>query len=100
MKGVRTHTDAVYFCKAVILTTGTYLRGRIIIGDISLSGGPDGLFPAGKLSGSLKEKGIELMRFKTGTPGKGEQAHHRLYQDALNSPETIRLSHFLLIMKV
>lgn len=68
--GVKTHTGAVYLCKAVVLTTGTYLKGRIIIGDVSYSGGPDGLFPANKLSDSLKEKGIELMRFKTGTPAR------------------------------
>jgi tRNA uridine 5-carboxymethylaminomethyl modification enzyme len=68
--GVKTHTGAVYHCRAVVLTTGTYLRGKIIIGDVSYSGGPDGLFPANKLSGSLKEKGIELMRFKTGTPAR------------------------------
>ena len=68
--GVKTHTGAVYLCKAVVLTTGTYLKGRIIIGDVSYSGGPDGLFPANKLSDSLKEKDIELMRFKTGTPAR------------------------------
>jgi tRNA uridine 5-carboxymethylaminomethyl modification enzyme len=68
--GVKTHTGAVYHCRAAILTTGTYLRGKIIIGDVSYSGGPDGLFPANKLSDSLKEKGIELMRFKTGTPAR------------------------------
>lgn len=68
--GVRTHTGAVYRCRAVVLTTGTYLRGKIIIGDVSYSGGPDGLFPANKLSESLKEKGIEIMRFKTGTPAR------------------------------
>lgn len=68
--GVKTHTGAVYHCRAVVLTTGTYLRGKIIIGDVSYSGGPDGLFPADRLSGSLKEKGIELMRFKTGTPAR------------------------------
>ncbi|MGI6668250.1 MAG: tRNA uridine-5-carboxymethylaminomethyl(34) synthesis enzyme MnmG [Acetivibrionales bacterium] len=66
--GVKTHTGAVYHCRAVILATGTYLKGRIIIGDVSFSSGPDGLFPANKLSECLKEKGIELMRFKTGTP--------------------------------
>lgn len=66
--GVKTHTGAIYYCGTVILTTGTYLRGRIIIGDVSYSGGPDGMFPANMLSDSLKEKGIELMRFKTGTP--------------------------------
>jgi tRNA uridine 5-carboxymethylaminomethyl modification enzyme len=68
--GVKTHTGAIYKCKAVILTTGTYLKGRIIIGDISYSGGPDGLFPANKLSDSLLEMGIELFRFKTGTPAR------------------------------
>jgi len=70
VKGVKTHTGAVYHCKAVILTTGTYLKGRIIIGDVSYSSGPDGLFPANRLSDSLREKGIELMRFKTGTPAR------------------------------
>ncbi len=68
--GVKTHTGAIYKCKAVILTTGTYLKGRIIIGDISYSGGPDGLFPSNRLSDSLKEHGIELLRFKTGTPAR------------------------------
>lgn len=68
--GVKTHTGAIYKCKAVILTTGTYLKGKIIIGDISYSGGPDGLFPAGRLSSSLIDNGIELMRFKTGTPAR------------------------------
>ena len=68
--GVKTHTGAVYRCKAVILTTGTYLKGKIFIGDISFSGGPDGLFPANRLSDSLREKGIRIMRFKTGTPAR------------------------------
>ncbi|MDP4091933.1 MAG: tRNA uridine-5-carboxymethylaminomethyl(34) synthesis enzyme MnmG [Bacillota bacterium] len=68
--GVKTHTGAIYKCKAVVLTTGTYLKGKIIIGDVSYSGGPDGLFPANKLSDSLLEKGIELFRFKTGTPAR------------------------------
>lgn len=68
--GVKTNTGAVYKCKAVIITTGTYLKGKIIIGDFSYSGGPDGLFPANKLSDSLRENGIELLRFKTGTPAR------------------------------
>jgi tRNA uridine 5-carboxymethylaminomethyl modification enzyme len=68
--GVKTHTGAVYHCKAVVLTTGTYLKGRIIIGDVSYSGGPDGLFPANRLSDSLLENGIGLYRFKTGTPAR------------------------------
>ncbi|HOM02268.1 MAG TPA: tRNA uridine-5-carboxymethylaminomethyl(34) synthesis enzyme MnmG [Acetivibrio sp.] len=68
--GVKTHTGTIYKSKVVILATGTYLKGKIIIGDVSYSGGPDGLFPANKLSESLKEMGIELMRFKTGTPAR------------------------------
>ena len=68
--GVRVHTGTIYRCKAVVLTTGTYLKGRIIIGSTSYSGGPDGLFPAGRLSGSLLELGVRLMRFKTGTPAR------------------------------
>ncbi|KNY29733.1 tRNA uridine-5-carboxymethylaminomethyl(34) synthesis enzyme MnmG [Pseudobacteroides cellulosolvens] len=68
--GVKTHTGAIFRCKAVILTTGTYLKARIIIGDVSYSGGPDGLFPANKLSDSLKELDLEIFRFKTGTPAR------------------------------
>lgn len=68
--GVRSHLGTVYKTKAVILTTGTYLNARIIIGDVVHSGGPDGLLPANRLSESLKELGFELMRFKTGTPAR------------------------------
>lgn len=68
--GVKTHTGAIFECKAIVLTTGTYLQGRIIIGDISYSGGPDGIFPANKLSASLMDLGIDLLRFKTGTPAR------------------------------
>lgn len=68
--GVKTHTDAIYNCKAIILATGTFLKGRIILGDISYSGGPDGLFPANRLSDSLSDMGIRLYRFKTGTPAR------------------------------
>lgn len=70
IKGVRVHTGTVYNSKALILTTGTYLKGRIVIGGHSFSSGPDGLLPADRLSDSLKELGIELMRFKTGTPAR------------------------------
>lgn len=70
IKGIKTHTGAMYNVKAVVVTTGTYLRGKILIGDISYEGGPDGLFPANKLSQSLKGLGISLMRFKTGTPAR------------------------------
>ncbi len=68
--GVKTHTGAIFECKAIVLTTGTYLQGRIIIGDVSYSGGPDGIFPANKLSASMIELGIELLRLKTGTPAR------------------------------
>lgn len=68
--GVKTHTGAIFECKAVVLTTGTYLKGRIIIGDVSYSGGPDGIFPANRLSASLMDLGISLLRFKTGTPAR------------------------------
>ncbi|HOJ11401.1 MAG TPA: tRNA uridine-5-carboxymethylaminomethyl(34) synthesis enzyme MnmG [Clostridiales bacterium] len=67
---VKTHTGAKYLCKTLILATGTYLKGKIIIGDVSFNSGPDGLFPANKLSDSLRENGVELFRFKTGTPAR------------------------------
>lgn len=68
--GVQTQIGGTYNCKCVIMTTGTYLKAKIIIGDVNFSGGPDGLFPANKLSDSLKSLGIELFRFKTGTPAR------------------------------
>jgi tRNA uridine 5-carboxymethylaminomethyl modification enzyme len=68
--GVKTHTGAIFECKTIVLTTGTYLQGRIILGEVSYSGGPDGIFPANKLSASLLDLGINLLRFKTGTPAR------------------------------
>ena len=68
--GVVTHTGTEYGCKAVILTTGTYLKGKIIIGDVAFSSGPDGIFPANRLSDCLEEMGVTLMRLKTGTPAR------------------------------
>ncbi len=68
--GVKTNTNAIYNCKVAIVCSGTYLKGKIIIGEINFEGGPDGLFPANKLSECLKNKGIEIMRFKTGTPSR------------------------------
>lgn len=70
VRGLRVRTGTIYLAKAVILTTGTYLNGRIIIGNTSYSSGPDGLHPANILSENLKSLGIELMRFKTGTPAR------------------------------
>lgn len=68
VKGVITSTGAEYYSETVILTTGTSLRGKIIIGDLIYESGPNNQQPAVKLSGSLKETGLELVRFKTGTP--------------------------------
>ncbi|MBT9172456.1 MAG: tRNA uridine 5-carboxymethylaminomethyl modification enzyme MnmG [Syntrophomonadaceae bacterium] len=66
--GVVTRTGAVCQASAVVLTAGTYLRGRIIIGPLSYSGGPGGQLPSTALAGSLKKQGLSLLRFKTGTP--------------------------------
>ena len=68
--GVESETGEVYRAKAVILASGTYLRGRIIIGESTYDGGPNGQRAAMKLTDSLKEAGIRLMRFKTGTPAR------------------------------
>jgi tRNA uridine 5-carboxymethylaminomethyl modification enzyme len=67
-KGVITHTGAHYYAKTVVITTGTFLRGEIIIGDIKYSSGPNNQQPSIKLSEHLEELGFELVRFKTGTP--------------------------------
>ncbi|MDO9491500.1 tRNA uridine-5-carboxymethylaminomethyl(34) synthesis enzyme MnmG [Acetobacterium sp.] len=68
--GVMVNTGAVYNCQAAIICSGTYLKGRIIIGDVQYDGGPNGLFPAMVLSDSLEKNGIALQRFKTGTPAR------------------------------
>lgn len=70
VKSVVTHLGAVYDVDAVIICTGTFLRGRVIVGDVAYSSGPDGIFPANELSKCLKDAGIPLMRFKTGTPAR------------------------------
>jgi tRNA uridine 5-carboxymethylaminomethyl modification enzyme len=70
VKGVLTKNGAYFAAKAVVLATGTYLRSRIIIGEVNYSGGPSGLFPANELSQSLIDAGINLRRFKTGTPAR------------------------------
>jgi len=67
-KGVITQTGAEYHAKAVVLTTGTFLRGKIIIGDLSYSSGPNNQQPSIQLSEHLQELGFDLVRFKTGTP--------------------------------
>lgn len=70
VKGVKTYSGAEYRTKAVILCTGTYLKARCIYGDISNETGPNGLQAANYLTNSLKELGIEMYRFKTGTPAR------------------------------
>ena len=67
---VTTNVGAVYNVKEVILCTGTYLKGKIFIGENSFEGGPDGVFPANKLSSVLEKLNIKLLRFKTGTPAR------------------------------
>ena len=66
--GVQTRTNAIFRCQAVVAATGTYLEGRIIIGDCQYSGGPDSMFPSQGLADSLRGLGLPLQRFKTGTP--------------------------------
>lgn len=68
--GVVVETGEVYTCKAVVLASGTYLKGRIIIGENTYDGGPNGQRAAIKLSSCLLKAGVELMRFKTGTPAR------------------------------
>ncbi|MBR5155845.1 MAG: tRNA uridine-5-carboxymethylaminomethyl(34) synthesis enzyme MnmG [Clostridia bacterium] len=68
VESVETRMGAKYLCRAVIISTGTYLKSRIIIGEFSQESGPDGVFPATELSQNLRDIGVELVRFKTGTP--------------------------------
>ncbi|MBQ2662746.1 MAG: tRNA uridine-5-carboxymethylaminomethyl(34) synthesis enzyme MnmG [Clostridia bacterium] len=75
--GVVTHMGAEYTVKAVIVASGTYLKGKILIGSYSRESGPDGMFPANELSENLRRIGVELTRFKTGTPA-------RIHADTLN----------------
>ncbi len=70
VKSVETNIGAIYNVKSIILATGTYLKGKIFIGETSFESGPDGVFPANKLSKCLKELGINIVRFKTGTPAR------------------------------
>ncbi len=65
-----TRLGADYICKKVILATGTFLRGRVYVGEVNYESGPDGSFPANQLADSLKELGLPLRRFKTGTPAR------------------------------
>ena len=70
VESIETSVGAIYNVKAVIVATGTYLKGKIFIGEFSQESGPDGVFAANKLSECLKEIGVKLIRFKTGTPAR------------------------------
>ena len=73
IKGVKTFSGAIYHAKAVVLCTGTYLRARCIYGDVSNPTGPNGLQAATHLTDSLIANGIEMVRFKTGTPARADK---------------------------
>ncbi len=70
VKAVETNIGAIYNVKAVVIATGTYLKGKIYIGEVNFESGPDGVFPANQLSNCLEKLGINLVRFKTGTPAR------------------------------
>ena len=70
VKSIETDVGAIYNVKSIIVATGTYLKGKIFIGDFSKESGPDGVFPANRLSECLKKLGVNLIRFKTGTPAR------------------------------
>ena len=70
VKSIETNIGAIYEVNSIIVATGTYLKGKIYIGETSFESGPDGVFPANKLSEAFKREGIELVRFKTGTPAR------------------------------
>lgn len=70
VKSIETNIGAIYDVDAIIIATGTYLKGKIFIGENSFESGPDGVFPANKLSECLKNLGVNLVRFKTGTPAR------------------------------
>ena len=70
VKSIETSVGSIYNVKAVIVATGTYLKGKVFIGDFSQESGPDGVFPANRLSECLKKNGVKLVRFKTVTPAR------------------------------
>ena len=70
VSAVVTQLGARWDCKAAIICSGTYLRGKVIVGEVSYSSGPDGMLPANELTANLEREGIVMMRFKTGTPAR------------------------------
>ncbi|MBA2939390.1 tRNA uridine-5-carboxymethylaminomethyl(34) synthesis enzyme MnmG [Paenibacillus sp. CGMCC 1.16610] len=81
IKGVITKTGAEYYAKAIVLTTGTYLRGKVIMGELMYESGPNNQQPSVKLSESLRKLGFDLVRFKTGTPP-------RVHKDTIDFSKT------------
>ncbi|MFF2092085.1 tRNA uridine-5-carboxymethylaminomethyl(34) synthesis enzyme MnmG [Paenibacillus sp. NPDC058174] len=79
--GIVTSTGAIYRAKAIVITTGTYLRGKIIMGELMYQSGPNNQQPSLKLSASLKDQGFDLVRFKTGTPP-------RVHKDSIDFSKT------------
>jgi len=93
VKGVVTKTGAEYGAQSVVLTTGTYLRGRIFIGDVNYVSGPNGQMPALKLTDSLLDLGFELVRFKTGTPPR-VNGNTIQFDDLTIQPGDVEPQHF------
>lgn len=75
-----TRLEEQFTAKAVVLATGTFLKGRVFVGDVSYDSGPDGLFPAVGLTDSLQRLGVSLRRFKTGTPARVLPVQHRFFR--------------------
>ena len=96
LKGVKTYSGAVYHCKAAVLCTGTYLRARCIFGDVSNNTGPNGLQAANHLTDSLKALGIEMLRFKTGTPARVDRRSidFSKMEEQLGDPRVVPFSFF------
>lgn len=92
--GVVSVTNAVYKAKAVIIATGTFLNGKIFIGESSFTSGPNGLTPSLKLAESLKKHGIEMRRFKTGTPARvlASSLNYENMQEEIGDEEIVPFS--------
>ncbi|MGE5397531.1 MAG: tRNA uridine-5-carboxymethylaminomethyl(34) synthesis enzyme MnmG [Chitinophagales bacterium] len=93
VSGVITRTGAEFSSRSLVITTGTYMKGRIIIGDLAYEGGPNGQFPARMISDSLKELGLTLGRFKTGTPPR-INARSMDYSKLIEQPGDVNILNF------
>ncbi len=88
VEAVVTRLGAVYPVKAVVVATGTYLRGRVLIGEVNYPSGPDGLFPSVALADCLKDAGVSVVRFKTGTPARVKRSSIDFSKCELQEGET------------